>query len=125
MAEEKEIFGEWYSFRRLSARDQLPLFLRVMRAIKAAGNEEASIMDLFTTMSDDDARAVFDRVLPTITRKQGQNWVPITNGTGMMFDDLDDIMIQITLVAAALEANFKNFSSAASPSSPSGNQSPG
>jgi len=128
MSEEREIFGEQYSFRRMPARDQLPVVLRLFRASKSAESEDATFMDLFTTMSDEDARFMMDHCLRTVNRRQGQNWVPISNGAGggMMFDDIEDnIMLQIDLVAAVLEINVRNFSRAAPPSSPNESQSPG
>lgn len=125
---EVEIGGETYSVRRMSARDQLPIVMRMLRAVKLIGDENATFMDLLSVMSDDDARYLMDHCLGALSRKQGSAWMPIqANRAGsFQFDDIEnDLSLQFELVAAVLEANVANFSRAAPPSSPNGTTPPG
>jgi hypothetical protein len=125
---EVEISGNTYLIRRMSARDQLPIVLRLLRASKMTGADDATFMDMLAVMSDQEARHLMDHCLGAVSRKQGSAWAPIqANGSGgsYMFDDIEnDLMLQFELVAAVLEANVKNFSRAAPPSSPSGTTPP-
>jgi len=101
--------------------------MRMLRAVKLIGDENATFMDLLSVMSDDDARYLMDHCLSALSRKQGSSWTPIqANRAGaFMFDDIEnDLSLQFELVAAVLEANVSNFSRAAPPSSPNGTTPP-
>ncbi len=110
---EMEINGQSYKFGKIDARKQFHIVRRlapVMGSVAKGGEAIDAITSAIGRLSDDDADYVIFGLLACVTRKQdnGLGWAKISNGTSLMFSDIEmGEMLQIAF--RAFEENMQDF----------------
>ena len=124
---EIEIAGNIYSIAKLPARKQLHIARRLLPVadvlvhLMTVHDGELPLMqalgalaDTVGKLSDADFDYILDHCLEAVRRKSGLGFQAVAmvtpQGSRLLFEDLDDMSIQLRLIWEVIRTNLENFS---------------